>query len=110
VATVPNPSAPEFMIAARTPLLIHRALQRDAFPTHYSFRSMRELGRWAMKAGLQPEKLVCSPVWESYLSRIGSRKWARLGAMLDGVIVHLAVPRLFGACLVVMTKLPAPQP
>jgi len=44
VATVPNPTAPEFQIARRTPFWFHKLIRREeAWETCYSYRDISEL-------------------------------------------------------------------
>jgi len=103
VATVPNPIAPEFLVARFTPTTLHRRFDTDAFPTHYSFRSIAALIRLARRSGLETAQVLYSPDVAFYLD--GSiPRLAPLGRAYDRVALKLRSRLLLGQCLVSMRK------
>lgn len=45
VASVPNLTAPEFILAKLTPLWFHKIVRRgEAWETHYAFKNIKALG------------------------------------------------------------------
>lgn len=104
VLTVPNPTAPEFALARRTPTWFHEALRgrpeggSRAYPTFYAYGSIDALVRAAQAAGLQLAGLVQTSFLLGYLARW--RPLAPLGKVWDGGVNRLGWRSMQGhACL-----------
>jgi SAM-dependent methyltransferase len=99
VATLPNPRAPEFRLAAHTPKWVHKAFLPDSFETHYAYGSISRVREFLEGSGMSIERSLCAPVVGTYLSRL---PWwvSWLGRAYDEVVVGLAVVPLCGAVVV----------
>jgi SAM-dependent methyltransferase len=104
VLTVPNPTAPEFAVARRTPTWFHEALRgrpeggSRAYPTFYAYGSIDGLVRAGQAAGLWLEGLVQTSFLFGYLVRW--RPLAPLARAWDGGVNRLAWRSMQGhACL-----------
>lgn len=103
VATVPNPIAPEFLIARFTPTKVHRLLHTCGFETHYSYGSVGALVELARRSGLETTEVVYSPDVASYLGNFVP--WlAPVGRAYDHVVLRLRIQSLLGQCVVSMHK------
>jgi SAM-dependent methyltransferase len=72
VAAVPNPRAPEFLLARATPLAFHRRVRGDeAWPTHYAYRSIPGLVSTFEDAGFCTIEVAPFSFVEGYLARFG---------------------------------------
>lgn len=68
VCSVPNTLAPEFLIARATPTWLHRAVRRQrVFETVYAYRSIGELERIFLTAGLRRTTATWFPDVGRYL-------------------------------------------
>ena len=99
VATVPNTSAPEFVLARNTPLWLHKLFRRGhGWETEYAYGSIPELLDVFLDSGFRVKEEKCWPYFEGYLSRypiIG-----RIGRLCDMAIITCKCKRLMGdVCL-----------
>jgi len=70
IATVPNPTAPEFLIAKRTPLWLHRMIRGGTgWETHYSYKSVPHLVDILRGTGLQTIEVAYYACVETYMGR-----------------------------------------
>lgn len=89
VASFPNPEAPEFRLAAITPLWLHRRVRgEEAWETHYAYGTVENLVRLFEEAGFRTEALERFAFLEGYLRRFPglgalARTWDR-NAMRGG--------------------------
>ena len=83
VASFPNPLAPEFRLAAATPLWFHRRVRgEEAWETHYAYGTVENLVRLFEAAGFRTDSLERFPFLEGYLGRFPglgaiARAWDR---------------------------------
>jgi SAM-dependent methyltransferase len=108
VFTVPNPSAPEFLVARRTPIWFHEEVKgrhegaSRSYPTFYDYDSLAGLARLGLASGLEVlETFQASFLW-GYLAR-----WpllAVVGRTWDRVVDGLALRRLQGHVCMTMRK------
>jgi hypothetical protein len=105
VASVPNPAAPEFRLARRTPLWFHRMVrQAEAWETVYAFRKIPELTDTFERNGFHTIGVRYYPAAESYLFRYPVL--GLLGRAYDGVVSRLRFHGLLGNVCVVFRKPP----
>jgi SAM-dependent methyltransferase len=104
VVTVPNPSAPEFQVSRRTPLVFHRVVRRTrAWDVVYAYDSIPALLRVFEEAGFKPREVRYFPAVGGYLA--SHRLLRRLGTAYDWCSVRLGSTRLLGhVCIVLVTK------
>lgn len=77
VASVPNPAAPEFLLARVTPLWFHRLLRGGSgWETRYSYRSISHLCAIFGTAGLAVDETAFYAVTSTYLARFPVVGWA----------------------------------
>ena len=104
VATVPNPQAPEFVVARHTPDVLHRFFTPGAFETHYAFRNLDDLAARAGSLGFMLVSCSCPlPIVGHYLRNKG-RLPAALGRACDKAIVQMGWGRFFGTALLAWRK------
>jgi SAM-dependent methyltransferase len=105
VTSVPNPTAPEFVLARWTPLWFHRLLlRRPVGEKHYSFRSIGHLRAIFERAGFRVRDVWHYSSTEDYLQRIrGLRVVARA---YDRALMGLGAKRLLGNVCLVFDKPP----
>jgi SAM-dependent methyltransferase len=105
VASVPNPTAPEFVLARWTPLWFHRLLlARPVGEKHYSFRSIPHLRAIFERAGFRVRDVWHYSSTEDYLQRVpGLRTVARA---YDCALMGLGAQRLMGNVCLVFEKPP----
>jgi SAM-dependent methyltransferase len=83
VASFPNPRAPEFRLAAATPLWFHRRVRGEqAWETHYAYRTVENLVRLFEAAGFRAASMERFAFLEGYLGRFPglgatARAWDR---------------------------------
>jgi SAM-dependent methyltransferase len=111
VLTVPNPRAPEFRLAAHTPMAVHRIFQTNSHETTYAYRSIGRLLAAMDGAGLAPCGVVYQPVVGTYFginpppeSRV--RRLAPLGRLYDTLVAASRLRGLCGDVLIAARKVP----
>lgn len=99
IATVPNTTAPEFIVARHTPLWFHRLVRGGSgWETHYSYGSIPELCAVLERAGLETVHLFQWSCVRSYLRRFPVLK--QLAVFYDWCVSHIGWKRLMGdVCL-----------
>jgi SAM-dependent methyltransferase len=103
VATVPNPSAPEFRLAKRTPLWFHRLMRRErGWETHYSYRSIPQLVSIFEASGFTAQDIRYWPCTETYLWRYPLVNG--LSELYDHIVSAIGIRSLMGHACVVFTK------
>ena len=100
---MPNPIAPEFLVARFTPTVFHRRFYPNAFETHYSFRSIGALVEVARRSGLETTEIVYGPDVGVYLGRFIPRL-APLGRLYDQLALGLRIRSLLGHCLLSLRR------
>lgn len=108
VFTVPNPSAPEFLVARYTPTWFHERVKgrhegaSRSYPTFYDYGSLAGLERSGLACGLEmQDTFLASYLW-GYLAR-----WSVLDAVgrtWDQVVDGLALRQLQGHICMTMRK------
>ena len=108
VLTVPNPAAPEFAVARRTPTWFHQAVKgpaegtQRAYPTFYAYGSVDGLVASGRAAGLECEDLRQTAFVLGYLAR-----WPALVPLArawDGSVNQLGLRRLQGHVCLTLRK------
>lgn len=101
IATVPNTTAPEFIVARHTPLWFHRLIRGGSgWETHYSYGSIPELCAILQRAGLETTHRFQWSCVRSYLKRFPALK--QMAVFYDFCISHIGWRRLMGdVCLAV---------
>jgi len=103
VASVPNPTALEFMVAKRTSLSIHRWLRGGfGWQTYYSYPSIGALTDVLRQAGLEPFKVTYYPCVVQYVEKVPVLRC--LGALYDRFIALIGWNRLMGNVCVTARK------
>lgn len=100
IVSVPNPSAPEFVLSRLTPLWLHRAIRgREAWPTVYAFRTPDDLAARFEQHGFETLSVYRFPFVTGYLHRYPLLR--QIGTAYDGVVARLHLRSLMGnACIV----------
>jgi SAM-dependent methyltransferase len=100
---VPNPLAPEFLLARCTPHRVHRLFQPNASPTRYSYGSIPQLVALFTAAGLHLVTRDNAPVTQLYLNRVSKIHTNRipdvvnkLAQLYDETLVRLGLSGLMG--------------
>lgn len=106
-ATIPNPLAPEFLIARATPHSLHRVFQPNASPTHYAFSSVGALVRLFEAAGFKLEAEHRAPHVGVYLARVGP-VLAPMGNCYDAAVTALGISFVMGDVFLALRKGPIP--
>lgn len=107
VASVPNPTAPEFVLARWTPLWFHRLIRGHVVgEKYYSYRSVGDLKSIFARAGMVPRETWHYSSTEDYLQRFPvARSLARL---YDRALARWHAHRLMGNVCLLFEK-PAPE-
>lgn len=70
VTSIPNPTAPEFIISRLTPLWFHKIIRgREAWETYYSYKNIEKLGEIFNKAGLETIDVLYWSFSQGYVNR-----------------------------------------
>ena len=104
VVTVSNPSAPEFQVSRRTPLVFHRLVRNArAWDTVYAYRSIPDLLRVFEDAGFEAAEVSYFPTVGGYLA---TRRFLRnIGRAYDRCAERLGSKRLLGhVCIVLVAS------
>ena len=109
LATVPNPTAPQFLIAKHTGTAFHQFVRtrlagvKGAWDTHYSYGSVRALVASFDRNGLTPVETAYSSCLEDYLRRF--RMLGLAARCYDLVVNALRLRPLQGhVCLAVRNR------
>lgn len=103
VVTVPNVSAPEFVLARHTPLWFHELVRGGrGWETEYAYSSISELLDVFIDAGFRLEEEERWPIVEGYLGKYPIA--GRLGKVWDKTISSCRWRRLMGDVCVVVRK------
>lgn len=95
LASIPNPQAPEFVVARRTPLWFHRFVRGGTgWHTEYAFSSVRALSAVFAQAGMETVRVTYYPVIMLYFERLGPLRW--LAAGYDSLVKLSGCRRLMG--------------
>lgn len=104
VATVPNPRAPEFRVAARTPVRVHSLVRgKQAWETHYAFHSVDDLASRFVAAGFALQDL------RRYAHLVQYLRWpglSRLAHAYDRGVTAMNWRRGMGLGLIHLRRLP----
>lgn len=103
--TVPNPSAPEFILARSTPYAVHRLLARRGTPTptRYAFHTVKGLVSILQSAGFEVPIDDREPGCESYLSALPGGL-ARVGSIYDRFLARYGLRGLMGRVFLVAER------
>jgi len=95
IASIPNPAAPEFRLAKRTPLSFHKRVRKaDAWDTRYAYNRIPELVDVFNSVGFKSED-VSSWSWvDGYLHRYPLLKY--LGRLYDAAVSASGIESLRG--------------
>ena len=104
LATVPNPAAPEFIIAKNTPVGTHKRFRKQmAWKTIYAYKSIKNLCRIFENAGFKFVDLNYFPAVGNYLSPYPLLSIA--GKIYDRVLNKIKITNLLGQVCVIFQKL-----
>lgn len=100
VGSIPNPQAPEFVVARGTPLWFHRLVRGGTgWHTRYSFHSIKALSRVFSKAGMETISVSHYSFLRQYFEKLGPLMWP--AAAYDSIAERVGWKRLMGnVCLV----------
>ena len=100
ITTLPNTSAPEFVLAKYTPLWFHKLIRREhSWETHYAYGDIPALIETFTAAGLEVEHVNRWPFIEGYLWKYPLAK--HIGRLYDKIISICRIERFMGnGCLV----------
>lgn len=103
VASIPNPTAPEFLLAKYTPLWFHKIIRgKEAWETHYAFKNIKALRTIFQKAGFETIAVFVWSFMEGYLERfVILNKLARL---YDKFLDIVQIKRFMNNACVVFKK------
>lgn len=103
IASIPNPSAPEFIFARYTPLWFHKFIRgSEAWETHYSYNTIAELTGVFEEAGFQLISIRYAPCVQSYLDRFPLLRV--IGRLYDLFATRYSINRLMGHVCTVFKK------
>jgi SAM-dependent methyltransferase len=103
VTSLPNPTAPEFILARYTPLSYHRIIRRsDAFETVYPYGRVSELMKVFESVGFAPLDVRYWPFTQGYLYRYPIA--GVLSRWYDAVISRLSIRRFMGNVCITFKK------
>ena len=107
IASIPNPTAPEFLIARFTPLGFHRLIRRvtghkEVWETRYAYRSVGDLVRTFERAGLECTSIEHFGSMKLYLN--GIPILSQLSTVYDCLLRWLRLRPLMGNVCVAFRK------
>jgi predicted SAM-dependent methyltransferase len=106
LAAVPNPTAPEFALARRTPLWFHRKVRgAESWETLYRYRSIEGLANTFESAGFETREISYYAFTQNYLARYAAAR--AVTGLYDRLISKLRSERLMGNVYIEFVK-PAP--
>ncbi len=106
LSTIPNPAAPEFALARRTPLWFHRKVRgAESWETLYQYRNIEELMNTLESAGFVKREISHYAFTQNYLVRYSAARV--MTRLYDRMISKLGSERLMGNVYIELVK-PAP--
>ncbi|HDZ86294.1 hypothetical protein LCGC14_1000770 [marine sediment metagenome] len=103
VASIPNPSAPQFIIAKYTPLWFHKWVRgTNAWKTFYSYKNIVMLKKLFKESGMETIDVKYYSFTEDQLSRFFLLK--PLGRLYDKILNYLEVKSIMGDVCIVFQK------
>jgi SAM-dependent methyltransferase len=105
IASIPNPSAPQFIFAKHTPLFFHKLIRRgEAWETHYSYNNIEKLVENFEANGFDKQGICYWSFTEGYLWKYPIiREFSRLYDRIVTKINHKLL--LSDVCVVFKKKL-----
>lgn len=103
ITTLPNTSAPEFLLAKYTPLWFHKLVRRGhGWETHYAYNGIPPLLETFAGAGFEVEDVKYWAFIEGYLWRYPLA--GSLGRLYDKIISSCRIKRFMGNVCIVLKK------
>lgn len=103
IASISNPTAPEFVLARWTPLWFHKKIRSgESWETHYVYKNIEELINIFKEAGFRAIETRRYSFIEFYLARFPLLNM--LGRFYDKVISILKVKRFMGNACIIFEK------
>jgi len=103
VASVSNPTAPEFVLAKWTPTWFHKIIRRsETWETRYAYKNIKELMGIFELAGLRVVEIKYYSFIEFYLAKFPLLNM--LGRFYDKIISALKIKRFMGNVCIVFEK------
>ncbi len=103
IVSVPNPTAPEFVVSRLTPLWLHRMVRgEEAWETHYDYQNVDGLKSLFEGAGFRTLETCYYGFTEGYLARFPVINL--LARLYDRMISALGVRRFMGNVCVIFQK------
>ncbi|MEW6618022.1 MAG: methyltransferase domain-containing protein [bacterium] len=103
VASIPNPTAPEFILSKLTPLWFHKMVRgEESWKTYYTYSSIRKLVKIFESAGLRLINIKYYSFVELYLHRFVLLDI--LGRFYDKIISTMNIKKLMGNVCVTFEK------
>lgn len=104
VAAIPNPTAPEFLLAKRTPLWFHKLIRgSQVWETYYAYKDVSSLSCIFQKAGFDTVEVSYWPCTLCYLERFVVLN--KLAALYDKVIDKMKLKKFMGNVCITFKKL-----
>lgn len=103
LTTLPNTSAPEFLLAKYTPLWFHKLVRRErGWETHYAYAGIPALLELCTAAGFLVDTEKRWPFVEGYLWKYPLA--GSLGRLYDKIVLRCRFERLMGNVCLVLRK------
>lgn len=107
VATLANPSAPEFRLSGHTPTWFHQWVKgkgegKEAYDVHYDYRNIRDLERKFSKRGFRLVDKKYFPFTYGYLYRFPILKY--LSRAYDSLVGALGITNMMGQVCITWRK------
>lgn len=104
VTSIPNPLAPEIMVARHTPLWFHKLVTgTDAWETYYAFKNVDNLSMVFMEKGMATKDVFYCSCLESYMERFLFLR--ELFKLYDAFLTRLKIKRLMNNICMVFKKI-----
>jgi len=104
VAAIPNPTAPEFLLAKLTPLWFHKLIRGTrVWETYYAYQDLPSLSHIFERAGFDTVEISYWPCTLCYLERFVVLN--RLAALYDKVVDKMKLKRFMGNVCITFRKL-----
>lgn len=107
ILTLPNPTAPEFILSRHTPLWFHRFIRGKgegnvAFKTHYAYKNIDDLVKVFLKNKFSLLEIKYYSFTYAYLHRFPIFEY--ISKLYDKLINHFGFKRLMGNVCIVFKK------